>query len=284
MDLPPSHGFAPSSWICPQLMDLPPALTWILPQAPAPASQVKCNLLNLDFGLNIFDDQYRGCSEILEEDVMPNILLLEKSLNPLFGLAWNQAEVQWKRIKSEFRLPTGFKDEFAAAIRVYTTDWPKERPIYKVFNENIGTGGKSRDHYMWRFHFKALHFYLTRALQLLKKNSRRRHQAFRGTDNSYEVSEDLLRFGRFTSSSLNLEVAKEYEAGLLFEITTCFGVDIHKMSFFPKEKEVLIPVAETFNYIGKKGDMYVMNSTCQLCSYFNCALFGGEEPDVLLLE
>ncbi|XP_063289144.1 ecto-ADP-ribosyltransferase 5-like [Pelobates fuscus] len=242
--------------------------------------EAKCKLLNLDFGFNAFDDQYRGCTKLLEEDVMPKILTLEKAINLEFGLSWNRAEVRWEQIKTQFRLPPGFKDEFGTAVIVYTTDWPKENPIYKVFNENVSTAGKSRTHYIQNFHFKSLHFYLTRALQTLKKTSKRRHQTFRGTDESYEVSESVLRFGRFTSSSLNIEVAKEYYSGLLFEIVTCFGVDIHKLSSFPEEKEVLIPVAEKFIYRGKKGNMHVIDSTCELCSYFNCALFGEEKLDV----
>ncbi|KAM8976884.1 ecto-ADP-ribosyltransferase 5-like [Pelodytes ibericus] len=247
-------------------------------QNPAQTQQLwperKCNLLNLDFGPNAFDDQYKGCSETLEEDLMPKVLILEKSLNPEFGSAWSRAEKQWKKIKAGLRLPDGFRDEFGIAIQVYTTDWPTAKPIYKTFNGNVSRAGRSRDCYMQSFHFKALHFYLTRALQVLKKRSKKRHQTFRGTDDSYEVSEATLRFGRFTSTSLNVEVAKEYYSGLLFEIMTCFGVDIHRISFFPKEKEILIPVAEKFRYIGKKGNVYLINSTCELCSYFNCAYLG----------
>ncbi|XP_053312700.1 ecto-ADP-ribosyltransferase 5-like isoform X2 [Spea bombifrons] len=242
-------------------------------------AEMKCSLLNLDFGTDAFDDQYRGCSEILREEIMPKVLTMEKALNPVFGSAWEQAESQWKRMKPTFRLPVGFRDEFGTAIRVYTTDWPTGNPVYKMFNGNVSVGGRSRDHYMQRFHFKALHFYLTRALQILKKNSKRKHQAYRGTDHSHEVSEAPLRFGRFTSTSLNVEVAKEYGSGLLLEITTCFGVDIHRISFFPEEREVLVPVAEKFRYVGRKGNVYVINSTCELCSYFNCAYLGGEKQE-----
>ncbi|KAG8452384.1 hypothetical protein GDO86_004257, partial [Hymenochirus boettgeri] len=225
---------------------------------------------------NAFDDQYLGCSEELETEIMPKILKLEKSKNPQFGSAWNRAEVDWHKVKVTVRLPPGFKDEFGMAIRVYTTDWPEGNPIYKVFNENVSMAGKSRDHYMINFNFKSLHFYLTRALQVLQRKSKRLYKTYRGTDDSYEVSDQVLRFGRFTSSSLNVEVAKQYNTGFLFELTSCFGVDIHKISFFPKEKEVLIPVAEKFNYLGKKENIFIMNSTCELCSYYNCAILGGK--------
>ncbi|KAM4796244.1 ecto-ADP-ribosyltransferase 5-like [Rhinophrynus dorsalis] len=242
--------------------------------------KVKCNLLNLDFIPDAFDDQYKGCAEELEKDIMPKVLKKEKSFNSQFGSAWKRAEAEWNKVKRTVRLPKGFKDEFGTAIRVYTTDWPEGNPIYKTFNGNVSTAGKSRDHYMKHFHFKALHFYLTRALQVLKRNSKKRHQTYRGTDESYEISEAVLRFGRFTSSSLNIEVAKEYNAGILFELTTCFGVDIHRISFFPKEKEVLIPVAEKFQYVEKQGNIYVLNSTCELCSFFNCAYLGEEKREI----
>lgn len=239
--------------------------------------ETQCNILNLDFMFNAFDDQYKGCEEVLETDVMPKILTLEKSMNLPFGAAWNRAEEQWNRLKPKLRIPPGFQDEFGVAITVYTTDWPEGDPIYKAFNRNVSLAGKSREDYMLSFHYKALHFYITRALQLMKKNSRKRHTAYRGTDKTFEVSETVLRFGRFTSSSLNIEVAKAYHGGLFFEITTCFGVDIHKISSYPKEQEVLIPVAEKFHYVKKEGSFYILNSTCELCSYFNCAYLGEEK-------
>ncbi|NP_001090334.1 uncharacterized protein LOC779244 precursor [Xenopus laevis] len=245
-----------------------------------PASETKCNLLNLDLMPNAFDDQYQGCAEELEMNIMPKVLKMEISRNPVFGLAWKRAEKDWNKVKSTLRLPQGFTDPLGTAIRVYTTDWPEGNPLYKAFNGNVSMAGKSRGHYMEHFNFKALHFYLTRALQVLKRNSKRRYRTYRGTDDSYEVSEEVLRFGRFTSSSLNVEVAKEYHKGLLFELTTCFGVDIHRISFFPKEREVLIPVAEKFHYLGRRDNVYVMNSTCQLCTYFNCAYLGEEKREV----
>ncbi|XP_018428638.1 PREDICTED: ecto-ADP-ribosyltransferase 5-like [Nanorana parkeri] len=224
--------------------------------------EAQCNPLNLDFMLDAFDDQYKGCEEVLETDVMPKVLTLEKSANPAF-------------------LPAGFRDEFGVAIGVYTTDWPPGHPVYKAFNGKVSLAGKSRGDYVLNFHYKALHFYMTRALQLMKRNSRRRHTAYRGTDRTFQVSETSLRFGRFTSSSLDVEVARAYHGGLFFQITTCFGVDIHRISSYPRELEVLIPVAETFRYVREEGGVYVLNSTCQLCSYFNCALLGGATGEVL---
>ncbi|XP_075449628.1 ecto-ADP-ribosyltransferase 5-like isoform X2 [Ascaphus truei] len=238
--------------------------------------KMECNMVNLDLVPNAFDDQYKGCTEKLEADIMPKVLKTEKSFNPEFGSAWDRAASQWNKIKATVRLPGGFKDAYGIAIGVYTTEWPKGKPVYQPFNGNVSTAGKSRDYYMQNFHFKALHFYLTRALQVLKANSRVKHHTYRGTDASYEVSEAAFRFGRFTSSSLNIEVAKEYCAGLFFELTTCFGVAIHRLSSFPKEREVLIPVAEKFYYVGRKGNVHVLNSTCELCSYFNCAYLGGK--------
>ncbi|KAM4697262.1 ecto-ADP-ribosyltransferase 5-like isoform 2-T3 [Discoglossus pictus] len=241
---------------------------------------IQCNLVNLDMVPNAFDDQYKGCSEIMQTDIMPKILNLEKTYNPQFGSAWNQAKIQWDKIKKTVRVPPDFEDEFGIAISVYTTDWPKNQAIYKMLNGNVSMAGVSRDYYMQKFHFKALHFYLTRALQVLRKNSKRQYQTYRGTVDSYEVSQAIFRFGRFTSSSLNIEVAKSYYDGIFFQLTTCFGVDIHRISSFPKEMEVLIPVAETFQHVGMKGNIYLMNSTCELCSFFNCAFLGEEKRKV----
>ncbi|KAM3935937.1 ecto-ADP-ribosyltransferase 5-like isoform 1-T2 [Leptodactylus fuscus] len=245
---------------------------------------MKCKHQILDFNPSSFDDQYDGCSSQYEVDLMPKVLIWEKSFNSAFGLAWDLAAVQWKKVKTKLRLPSDFRDEFGIAIIVYTTDWPEGSPIYKELNGNVTMAGRSRGHYMKDFHYKALHFYLTRALQVLRKNSKRQtktYKVFRGTDKSLQVSEDVdLRFGRFTSSSRNIEVAKEYSGGLFFEITTCFGVDIHRISFFPKEQEVLIPVAETFRFVEKRGNIYVLDSTCEVCSHFNCTYLGEEKRDL----
>ncbi|KAM9319719.1 T-cell ecto-ADP-ribosyltransferase 1-like [Gastrophryne carolinensis] len=246
--------------------------------------ETKCHLLNLDFMYDTFDDQYKGCEETLETEVMPKVLPVEKSRNPALGLAWNRAERRWNKLKPKLRIPDGFRDEFGVAIMVYTTDWPKADPIYKDFNRNVSLAGQSREHYMLNFHYKALHFYITRALQLMKRNSRRRHTTYRGTDTTFEVSHSVLRFGRFTSSSLNIEVAKAYHGGLFFQITTCFGVDIHKISAYPKEQEVLIPVAEKFRYVKKEGKFYFLNSTCELCSHFNCAFLGDSLSETVFKQ
>ncbi|XP_075706017.1 ecto-ADP-ribosyltransferase 5-like [Rhinoderma darwinii] len=245
---------------------------------------MKCKHQNLDFNPNSFDDQYIGCANQYEKHLMPKILTWEKSYNLAFGLAWDRAAVQWNKVKTTVRLPCDFRDEFGIAIIVYTTDWPQSSPIYKELNGNVTMAGRSREHYMENFHYKALHFYLTRALQVLRKNSRRQtntYKVYRGTDSSLQVAEEAdVRFGRFTSSSRNIEVAKEYSSGLFLEITTCFGVDIHRISFFPKEQEVLIPVAEKFHFVEKRGNIYVLDSTCKLCSYFNCTYLGGQKSDV----
>ncbi|KAM4046783.1 ecto-ADP-ribosyltransferase 5-like isoform 2-T2 [Anomaloglossus baeobatrachus] len=244
---------------------------------------MKCKHQLLDFSLNSFDDQYIGCSDHYETDLMPKILTWEKSFNLAFGSAWERAAAQWKKVKSRVRLPSDFTDEFGIAIIVYTTDWPEGSPIYKELNENVTGAGRSRQHYMENFHYKALHFYLTRALQVLRKNSKRltkTYKVYRGTDISLQVSGEVdLRFGRFTSSSRNIEVAKEYSGGLFFEMTTCFGVDIHRISFFPKEQEVLIPVAEKFRLVEKSGNVYILETACEVCSHFNCTYLGGEKRD-----
>ncbi|XP_069825492.1 ecto-ADP-ribosyltransferase 5-like isoform X2 [Dendropsophus ebraccatus] len=245
---------------------------------------MKCEYQIMNFNPNSFDDQYIGCSNQYETDLMPKILTREKAFNSAFCSAWDRAAVKWIKVKKTVRLPCEFRDEFGIAIIVYTTDWPESSPIYKELNGNVTLAGRSRKRYMENFHYKALHFYLTRALQVLRKNSKRQtltYKVFRGTDRPLQVSEEEvdLRFGRFTSSSRNIEVAKEYSTGLFFEMTTCFGVDIHRLSFFPKEQEVLIPVAEKFRFVEKRGNIYVLESTCELCSYFNCTYLGDEKRD-----
>ncbi|XP_073525036.1 ecto-ADP-ribosyltransferase 5-like [Phyllobates terribilis] len=225
-------------------------------------------VLDLNMMPNAFDDQYICCEDKMESE-MAKILEEERKYNQ-FDEMWKKATKNWKR--GTLNLPSSFKDEYGVAVVLYTMESPY--PIYKQLNGNISIAGRSRDYYMQHFHFKALHFYLTRALQVLSGGCARGLTVFRGSTQSYTVSSEL-RFGQFASSSKKRFIAESFGSSSFFTITTCFGVDIDDLSAF-EEQEVLIPVAETFSNIKKDGNSYTLESSGELCSYFNCAYLGGE--------
>ncbi|KAM4045569.1 ecto-ADP-ribosyltransferase 5-like [Anomaloglossus baeobatrachus] len=228
----------------------------------------KCQALELNISSDAFDDQYISCEDKMESE-MPKILEEERKYKE-FDLMWREATKNWSRGK--WNLPSSFKDEYGVAVVLYTMEEPY--PIYKQLNGNISIAGSSRNYYMQHFHFKALHFYLTRALQLMSGGCAKRLTVFRGSTESYTVAPEL-RFGQFTSSSLDKDSAANYGTKSFFTISTCFGVDIADLSDF-EEKVILIPGAEKFSNI-KIGNSYTLESSGELCSYFNCAYLGGQD-------
>ncbi|XP_077324005.1 ecto-ADP-ribosyltransferase 5-like [Lithobates pipiens] len=233
------------------------------------------NTYELKFKPNVFDDQYIGCVDKLNDDVMPRILRQEKA-NQEFDEAWKRASKVWKKMVSIVNLPDEFEDEHGIALLVFTDQFPEKNPIYQQMNANLTIAGASLKDYMDNFHFKALHFYLTRALQILKPDCRKVYTTFRGSWDTFKAS-PLFKFGRFTSTSLNSSKAETFGVISFFQITTCFGAEIGQFSFYPGEDEVLIPPTEKFTYVKKSNSTYVLESTGQLCSYFNCAIMGGEK-------
>ncbi|XP_069615651.1 ecto-ADP-ribosyltransferase 5-like [Ranitomeya imitator] len=230
--------------------------------------------VDLSMMTDAFDDQYIGCTRQMERE-MQNILDHEKKYKP-FAIMWLLAEQTWTRIKPYSIFPRDFKDEYGIAMILYTKEEPF--PIYQQLNRNVSIAGRSRDHYMSRFHFKALHYYLTRAIQVLGGGAGcdERSQVYRGSWMTYrDVSPDV-RFGHFASSSLNWKIAQRFGTRTRFTIFSCFGVDIEIFSDF-KEEEVLIPITEKFTAIKRSDNSYVLRSSGQHCSYYNCAYLGGEK-------
>ncbi|XP_031752119.1 ecto-ADP-ribosyltransferase 5-like [Xenopus tropicalis] len=237
------------------------------------APQVGAETYQLRYKSDAFDDQYIGCADKMEKHMF--LVLKKEKLNREFGSAWDNATEKWEEIEPTLELPDEFRDEYGIALLVYTNDYPEGNPIFRQLNNNVSAAGVSRDHYMREFHFKALHFYLTRALQLLKPDCNRTLTAYRGSDATYSLS-SLFHFRQFTSSSLDKKVALRFGMGSVFRIETCFGASIRDFSFFPAEAEVLIPVTEQFRFVKQVKSLYVVESTGVQCSYFNCAYLGGE--------
>ncbi|XP_029335035.1 T-cell ecto-ADP-ribosyltransferase 1 isoform X3 [Mus caroli] len=110
----------------------------------------------LDMAPNAFDDQYEGCVEDMEKRA-PQLLQEDFNMNEKLKLEWKKAEIKWKEIKNCMSYPQGFHDFHGTALVAYTGE------IFRSFNEatrefKVNPGN---------FHYKAFHYYLTRALQLL---------------------------------------------------------------------------------------------------------------------
>ncbi|XP_061005157.1 ecto-ADP-ribosyltransferase 5-like isoform X2 [Dama dama] len=242
------------------------------------------SIQNLSLAPDTFADAYVGCSEEMEEKA---VLLLEKEMANHTRLreSWETAQKAWEQKRPGLILPPGFRSQHGIAIMVYTNS---SNTLYRELNQAVRTGGGSWESYMNHFPFKALHFYLTRALQLLRGGggcSREPGQAvFRGVGTiRFEPKNvgDSIRLGQFTSSSLDEAVARRFGNATFFSLRTCFGAPIQALSVFPKEREVLIPPHEVFEVtsFSKEGNksLVTLSSSDQMCSHFNCAYLGEKK-------
>ncbi|XP_006111833.2 ecto-ADP-ribosyltransferase 5-like [Pelodiscus sinensis] len=236
---------------------------------------------NLSMVPDAFDDQYIGCVEVMDV-IAPELLEVEMSYSSLFSMVWKTAIEKWKDMKTKVSLPGGFGDEHGQAIIAYSDKYKYNNEVFqRIFNEAVRGAGTSQADYMANFQFKALHYYLTRALQLLQGRCEVTHHTpvyQRVSDAVHWSKDDLLRFGYFASLSMKKEKAKRFDTATLFTVHTCFGVHIRSFSHFPDHEEVLIPVHEMFSvFPGTNSSSYVLRSTNRTCSHFNCAYLGKKK-------
>ncbi|XP_053112731.1 erythroblast NAD(P)(+)--arginine ADP-ribosyltransferase-like isoform X2 [Hemicordylus capensis] len=225
----------------------------------------------LDMALTSFDDQYKGCASQMEEELQ-EINRTEFASNRVYAEAWEQAASRWNERKASLSLPRDLKPEYAIAIMAYTI----QGRFHRDFNAAVREAGRTRDYYLRHFHFKTFHFLLTRALQALDAIADPRClRVYRGVRGVRFASERLksIRFGQFTSSSLQNESALQFGKDTFFTMETCHGVDIKNFSFFPGEEEVLIPPFEKFkvtNFTKAPETTFIQLHSLQESSVYNC--------------
>ncbi|XP_073433601.1 T-cell ecto-ADP-ribosyltransferase 2-like [Dendrobates tinctorius] len=235
--------------------------------------------ITLNDSPKMFDDQYKSCRQKMNK-VIPDILKSEMQSNEEFKKSWEDATNRWKVIKPTMKLSKHFKNEYGIAVIVYTSN------MFTAFNKATRDVGDSLTNYKNVYHFKAMHYYLTMAVDLLgdKKKST---LVYRGVKSIHFVpsnsSSGLIRFGQFTSSSKDINVAKGFGNESFFKMQTRYGVNIMKFSKFPNEKEVLIPGYELFKVksFKEKTHKFTLMSTGKTKNLFNCAYFKAQMDEQL---
>ncbi|XP_074775687.1 GPI-linked NAD(P)(+)--arginine ADP-ribosyltransferase 1 isoform X2 [Athene noctua] len=198
----------------------------------------------LDMAPNSFDDQYRGCSRLMEEE-LEELNRTEIAINSVYAEAWTHAAAQWRTQQGHVPRPPALQPEHAVALLAYTT----QEPLYREFNAAVREAGRSREKYLGAFHFKVLHFLLTEALRVLREAQPRRcHHVCRGVPGIRFSAQQhqSVRFGQFTSTSLQYGICQQFGQDTIFWVETCYGAHIRNFSFYPGEEEVLIPPFEIF--------------------------------------
>ncbi|KAM4810780.1 ecto-ADP-ribosyltransferase 3 isoform X4 [Urocitellus parryii] len=239
--------------------------------------QVKAEML--DMADNTFDDEYLKCIDRMEMKYVPQLLTEEKSTHQLLQTVWENAKAKWEAQKAQLFLPLNFKDNHGIALTAYVSEYQQQTPFYHLFNEAVKMTGKSRKAYIYDFQFKAFHFYLTRALQLLRRPC---EESYKNV--VYRISQDTsFTFGELNQARLsNFTMAYSAkpqtvdEQQIVLTIHTCFGIAVEK--FFDKENEkiTLIPLSEVFQ-VSREGDSnnLILQSTNKTCSHYECAFLGG---------
>lgn len=230
--------------------------------------------------LDSVDDTYEGCQDEMANK-QKKYLDDEKNMNTTFKEAWDTVERSQRNKKKKKEDPKILSKEQAIAIKVYTLDTPK---IYPEFNNAVRTQGPE---YTTSFRYHALHFFLTRAIQVLNARRKECYTGYRRVNQYFSTNvNDKIRFGSFTSSSLFTWPKREiFGDKSCFKIYTCLGADISLYSSTEWENEVLIPPYEVFKVTEiERGDdknkcevVYKVKSTEESQSNFKCALFRNEE-------
>ncbi|XP_073800256.1 NAD(P)(+)--arginine ADP-ribosyltransferase 2-like [Danio rerio] len=216
------------------------------------------------------DDQYNGCKGQMANLVKTKYLPNELKSNFKFKQYWQNSAKVVKYGKDHLTR------DHLIAIHVYTGKY-----VYRQFNEDTRYGKNQYKHKKYKWH--ALHFLLTEALQILKKSHNKCFQTYRGTTANFNkhVLNKEIRFGQFTSSSLDPKITQGFGSKSCFEIITCESAELMKYSQYPYIKEVLIPPYEKFRVTAVRTKQNYKNLWCDTVytlksagrtSYLNCEL------------
>ncbi|XP_029142783.1 NAD(P)(+)--arginine ADP-ribosyltransferase 2-like [Protobothrops mucrosquamatus] len=218
---------------------------------------------------NSVDDQYINCNPKKEFKVQkPGYLPVPMKYMSI----WNAARWHWAKLGPSV---SNINPVYGTAIVAYTMGGG----LYPDFNNAVRNAGKSKYAYN-HFAFKDFFFLLTRAVQA-RKIKGKCYEVFRGVNGiRFNVhSKQLVRFGQFASSSLVKEKAQSFGQDTFFSIKTCHGVPIYDLSYYPDEREVLIPPYEKFIVTYHKNTLNGVTIGLKsrgVSSRFNCeALKGG---------
>ncbi|XP_074006598.1 erythroblast NAD(P)(+)--arginine ADP-ribosyltransferase-like [Numenius arquata] len=232
--------------------------------------------MRLDMAPTSFDDQYQGCSHVMEEELR-ELNHTEFTNNRVYADYWTHATAKWQKKAGNVPKPPGMRAEHAVALMAYTLPGS----LYQTFNAAVHEAGRSCNEYLYKFHFKTLHFLLTQALRILRNARPKCYQVYRGVQGIHFTArpQDLIRFGQFTFSSFLKSVAESYGQDTFFSVYTCYGVPIKNFSFYHDEDEVLIPPYERFVVINitKHGKRtYIQLQSKDTFSNYNCEWVKGK--------
>ncbi|XP_036764976.2 ecto-ADP-ribosyltransferase 4 isoform X2 [Manis pentadactyla] len=242
-------------------------------QRPTGSSKVAIKV-DFDLAPDSFDDQYQGCSpQVLEELSRGDYFTKELKAHRDYDKVWKNAHLTWLNRAKE--LPKNMNITHAVAILVYTS----KSNVPSDFIRAMANASRSAQQYIHSFHFKYLHYYLTSAIQLLRKEIVMKNDSL-----CFEVHHEMkdvyleahrgaiIRFGQFLSASLLREKAQKFGRQTVFTIVTCLGAPVQEFSL---KKEVLVPPYELFEVVNTSihaGGRWIQLRSAGNLSTYNCQL------------
>ncbi|ERE91522.1 ecto-ADP-ribosyltransferase 3-like protein [Cricetulus griseus] len=238
--------------------------------------QVKAEVL--DMAENSFDDEYLKCSNRMEMKYIQQLFKEESASHRLLETVWDNAGILWDARKAQIPVPLTFKNSYGIALMAFVTEAREQTPFYHTFNRAVKMAGHSRKSYIYDFPFKAFHFYLTRALHLLRRpcgDSYKDVVYLTSPGISFNFGEkNLARLGNFTLAYSAKPPIDNNQPVLT--IHTCFGVPVERFFGNESERVVLIPLSEVFHVSQEGTDKgLTLHSINKTCSYYDCAFLGG---------
>ncbi|XP_009462411.1 PREDICTED: GPI-linked NAD(P)(+)--arginine ADP-ribosyltransferase 1, partial [Nipponia nippon] len=86
----------------------------------------------LDMVPTSFDDQYWGCSRMMEEE-LKELNRTEFANNSVYAEAWTKATTEWRNRRGHFAQAPALRPEHAIALLAYT----QQGPLFRVFNAAV---------------------------------------------------------------------------------------------------------------------------------------------------
>ncbi|XP_022064201.1 NAD(P)(+)--arginine ADP-ribosyltransferase 1 [Acanthochromis polyacanthus] len=188
---------------------------------------------------HVVDDMYKGCrEEAMETYIHSGLLKQELNNSQEFQKAWS-ANAECSTL-----IPGGMT-EHTAALSIYDHS---DRSFLKTLDEAVETMGVNASIYESNFHFKALHFLLMDSITLLKQKECK--IAYWAPENKVIPAKgSTVRFGSFVSVNSNYDWLIrniDMEGTVLYNITTCFFVNLGNHTCSTNKDDLLLSPAEVF--------------------------------------
>ncbi|XP_041640489.1 ecto-ADP-ribosyltransferase 4 [Cheilinus undulatus] len=195
----------------------------------------------LDMTPDAVDDLYTGCREqAMKTFIDSGLLTQELDRDEGFKKAWTDNEKCSKLIHG------GVKEHTTALSAIVNGD----QDFRNTFNNAVKRLGVNESIYERSFHFKSLHFLLMDAIKLVRNPNTKQCRTLHLLTDKYTAQVgSKVRFGGFTivtDSYSELQKLEDWDGQFIFNITSCFFLNLDDSVCSKDSNMVLLSPAEEF--------------------------------------